>query len=56
MELCVPYIHSDCYSLFTAWLRQKGAEMRWPEWLGVIILLSVWCVFVYDLHKIGSIL
>jgi hypothetical protein len=28
MGLCVPYIHSDRYSFSSAWLRQKGAEMK----------------------------
>jgi len=28
MGLCVPYIYSDCYSLYTGLLRQKGAEMK----------------------------
>jgi len=28
MGLCVPYIHSDHYSFSSAWLRQKGAEMK----------------------------
>ena len=27
MGLCVPYIHNDRNCFFTAWLRQKGAEM-----------------------------
>jgi len=28
MGLCVPCIHSDRYSFYPAWLRQKGAEMK----------------------------
>ena len=54
MGLCVPYIHSDSYSLSTARLRQKGAEMKFIEILGIILLLIVWCVFVYDLHIMGK--
>lgn len=56
MGLCVPYIHSDSYSLFTARLRQKGAEMRFIEVIGVLLLLAVWCVFVYDLHHLSGVL
>ena len=52
MGLCVPYIHSDSYSVFTARLRQKGAEMKLIEILGFVILLIVWCVFMYDLWLI----
>jgi predicted nucleic acid-binding protein len=28
MGLCVPYIHSDRNCFYSAWLRQKGAEMK----------------------------
>ena len=56
MGLCVPYIHSDSCSLYTARLRQKGAEMKFIEILGIILLLIVWVVCVYELDGLWRIL
>ena len=54
MGLCVPYIHSDGYSFSSARLRQKGAEMRTGELIGLLLLLIVLIALMYDLHVLGQ--
>ena len=54
MGLCVPYIHCDSYSFFTARLRQKGAKMRNGELFGLLLMLIVLFALMYDLHVLGQ--